>query len=311
VNFKHVNPHNVRWLVPTWALNQWTLSATLDGLLTDFYAANQSQRWDAKLQFWVAIEQTATKDWTVAIKTPDAAGEQPQDCGKVFIRGDGWSIAFPLNDILKGCPRADDLYTVYVHIIETEVPLQYVGITKRPWYDRLSQHRNRAANGSRLLFHRALRQHGDLNIGHGVLLTGVTNEAAMHFEEEVVALATLYPLGLNMIPGGAAGIAYLHKLGVTARSAEQRDAAVEKLADKSAGDPKTNPLCSARWEADQDFVNRVICGHGARLSVEQVEVIRSLSSVGRSSSDIASATGISHSRVRRVTDGLIYSRVRQ
>jgi hypothetical protein len=75
-------------------------------------------------------------------------------------------------------------------------------------------------------------------------------------------------------------------------------------------DGRPNPLCAARWEVDQDFINRVICGHGARLSVGEIETIRSLSNVGRLPSEIAAATGRDLRRVREVISGATYGRVK-
>jgi len=132
----------------------------------------------------------------------------------------------------------------------------------------------------------------------------------MDEEESLVDEFSLYPLGLNMIPGGFAGMAYLHKLGFTASSAKERDAVIEQIAQREtvAGNP--NPLCAARWAADQDFANRIICGHGNRLSVEQVLGIRALGSFGKPAEEIAQRMGLDDTRrVKRVLSGSRYSRV--
>lgn len=132
----------------------------------------------------------------------------------------------------------------------------------------------------------------------------------MSLEEEFVENLSLYPLGLNMIPGGFAGIRYLSTLGITARNAAERDEQMEALAARENVDGKPNPLCAARWVADQDFVNRVICGHSGRLTVAQVRQIRLHASFGRAVRDVSNVTGSSVSQVKRVLSGDAYGRVK-
>ena len=91
----------------------------------------------------------------------------------------------------------------------------YIGITRRSWQKRFKEHDRAARNGSRLLFHRALRDPGLQHIEHIVVRAGLTAAQALQLEEAEVERVSLSPLrgGLNMIPGGAAGIRYLRKMG--------------------------------------------------------------------------------------------------
>jgi len=91
----------------------------------------------------------------------------------------------------------------------------YVGITRRTWLERYRQHCNDMCRGSNLLFHRALR--GEVcHIGifeHIVERAGLTEKQALEIEEMEVekrSLHSLHPNGLNMIPGGYAGLKYVH-----------------------------------------------------------------------------------------------------
>ena len=93
--------------------------------------------------------------------------------------------------------------------------LLYVGRTKRTWLERYRQHCRDMGKGSNLLFHRGLR--GEIcDIGvleHIVERAGLTEKQALDIEEKEVekrSLYSLFPNGLNMIPGGNAGLKFVH-----------------------------------------------------------------------------------------------------
>lgn len=106
----------------------------------------------------------------------------------------------PHKDVKKG-------YTVYCHDFTVDgVDLSYYGITKRHWIVRLREHFS-----SPYLLGEQLRGASGWIISK-VVHAGLSYENAMKFEEDYVGNHTLYPKGLNIIPGGFAGIRHLHKL---------------------------------------------------------------------------------------------------
>lgn len=228
----------------------------------------------------------------------------------------GHRVAFPFAVILRGFPQPEGgQCVVYAHRLmvadekrRMEGPNVYLGITRRPWHERFQEHMRAAATGSQLLFHRALRVRK-----HGWLETAIdavgSYEQMMQREEEGVAEFALYPNGLNMIPGGFAGIRYLASMGLQARNAEERDARLVDLIQLPSVNGSPNPLCAARWKSDQEYVNSVICGHSGRLTLDQVRNTRMLAASGYDTPKIAGIIGDSAERVRRVLDNKRYQRV--
>lgn len=124
--------------------------------------------------------------------------------------------------------RLENTYTVYLHALLTneQKDLVYYGITKRGWNLRFNEHtRSAVAQKSRRLFARTLR---DLITARAeelygapdgkpklrglittIIATGLTHGEALNVEEAMVekySLVSKHPNGLNMIPGGAAGL---------------------------------------------------------------------------------------------------------
>jgi len=90
----------------------------------------------------------------------------------------------------------------------------YVGITKRTWQIRYQEHKYHSMKGSQLLFHQALREEKcDIGIiEHCVEKAGLSENEALNLEEEEVENRSLnikHKLGLNMIPGGKAGLKFI------------------------------------------------------------------------------------------------------
>ena len=307
MNFRNVNPHNVAWAVPRWALDPFALAAHMEVTFDAYFKEHPVRGWDKPLPFWVEM-LPREDDWSFDIRVP-VADDDKDRCGSLLINSAEWQIRLPLNEFLKGAPRSDGTHSVYLHSIQTETPLAYTGVTRRRWFERLSEHETEARRGSRYLFHRALRDHGSARKLHWVMFAGFDTEAAMKYEEELAAY-TLDPLGLNMIPGGYAGIRHLGSLGLLGVTRDNRQKIVEGLVNKEFVASRPNLLCAARWEADQDFVNRVVCGHSGRLSVDQVREIKALASIGWNADRIALATGLPQPRAMRVVRGARYGRVR-
>ena len=212
--------------------------------------------------------------------------------------------------------------------------LNYIGLTKQGWQKRFSQHLSKARSGSPLLFHQALRDNyvGARLIGHRVLALCETEKDAMDLEEWFVkggtredfsdpdafvgadewVFGTLYPKGLNMIPGGYAGLKVLHKMGVMKDNqpfnVDQRDnLLIEGL--KRGG--QANPLLAAHWN-DEDYATKVICGPEGRLQPPQIQEARTLGLLGRETSEITDIVGAKNERqIKSLLQGSTYSRIKK
>lgn len=311
MKLKNLSAENINQLVPRWMINPIVLARHVDDMLTELYASRKDMRprhWEDTLRFWVDATQLPNGEFMV--RAVEQEGEQDKlFLGQLVITAGRHTLSVALNDVLKGAIGLSGLHLLYSHTINCDVPLTYFGITKRRWFDRWQQHLSSASSGSPYVFHSALREHAEQKIIHRVIISGVSQEAAYHYEEQFVDEFSLYPMGLNMIPGGAAGIRYLHKLGLLARSSQERDEQVERLAARAdiAGNP--NPLCAARWASDQDYVNRVICGRAGRLSVDQVLTIRRLASFGKTPERVANMVCAPVAKVSGVLSGKVYGRV--
>lgn len=194
----------------------------------------------------------------------------------------------------------------------------YVGITRRCWKERWNEHLGAARRGSPYLFHSKIRE--ALEKGwiqeHSVNAVRLSEPEAMNAEELAVADYALYPdnpRGMNMIPGGYAGIKFLYRLGALSPQAvlnpDERPAVIENYLRDHPRKGVPNPLVSAMWK-DEGYAASVICGHPDHLSVEQVQLIRQLHESGFSPSAIAS---LAHARnvqqVERVIAGKTYRRI--
>ena len=307
----NINPHNVEHLAPAWIIDPFLLAKMLDEHLDSLFRDRpklKPKQWDKSLRFWVEVIQSGD-GWNIRAACPSGKHERVY-CGQVIVSLENRSLCFPLNAVLKGSDDLAGLHCIYMHSILCDCPLSYIGVSGRRWFDRYAEHRRAAEQGSHFIFHAALRDHAEKAIQHRVLVAGISHGTSMSLEEEFVENLSLYPRGLNLIPGGFAGIRYLSSLGITARNAAERDEQVEALAARENVDGKPNPLCAARWASDQDFVNRVICGHSGRLTVAQVRQIRMHASFGREFSDVADVTGSSVSQVKRVLSGDAYGRIK-
>lgn len=315
MKFKHVHIHNIRHLVPTWVIDAFALAKTIDQMLDVFYKqAPEFKPRDPhdQLDSWLEIDTTA-RPATIRFAIPDGG---PEFCGRVLLTcapviGTACQVDLPLNPFLKGADPAVDNHCVYLHAFQTEAPLGYFGITKKPWYERLKQHLKSARDGSPYLFHRAIREHQNVTVLHKVWMAAIDEENALRVEEDWVDMFSLYPLGLNMIPGGRAGIRYLHKLGVGhVKSAAHRDDILESLSGQPDLQSKPNPLCAARWAADPSYVERVICGHSGRLTAEQVRRVRMLKAFGKGSGEIQAIMGeFSRRQIDDLVRGSTYQRI--
>jgi hypothetical protein len=137
-------------------------------------------------------------------------------------------VEIPLRALLLGNPLLAGTYTLYLHALLTNQGSSFVyyGITKRGWSLRFNEHTRAAVaqKSKRLLAStlndlieaRAAELHGTVDdrpklagLVSAVCGVGMTRDAALEAEERMVdkySLASKHPYGLNMIPGGLAGL---------------------------------------------------------------------------------------------------------
>lgn len=142
-------------------------------------------------------------------------------------------VELPLRALLKGNPPIKDTYTLYLHALMTDRGdvFTYYGITKRGWSIRFDEHTRAAvAQKSKRLLARTLNELIEARVAErmGVIdprpklagivtaVCGIGMERAMAVaaEERMVekySLAAKHPFGLNMIPGGEAGIRHARR----------------------------------------------------------------------------------------------------
>lgn len=108
----------------------------------------------------------------------------------------------------------------------------YFGVTRRSFAERISEHFADMKGGGGHLLHAVWRDLENQNIPHRVIAQLVAQSSSedeiYDLEEQVVAETSLAPLGLNMIPGGRAGIRYLRSIGIPNAGFDNRDRLLAK-----------------------------------------------------------------------------------
>lgn len=301
---KHVNKKRAHMLLPDWVVDVDLCAETIDKLLVE------SGLYEANEKFWIEIDVSSGR---AEIKTPDEMVNN--QCVVIFynaksLLGAPCQIEIPVYELTCTDKESSGEYQLYYHAFHTDVPVAYWGITKNGWVKRLRQHLTTAKSGSGYAFHDAIRRHGLCATHHHILLANLNFETAMHYEEEFVR-GTLYPMGLNMIPGGHAGLKYLAKHGMGAKTLKQRDSAIASILKMKTINGKPNPLCAARWASDQDYINRVVCGHSGRLTVKQVQVVKALARFDYTDEEIMGVSGVEKKhQVKNIRSGKRYSKVK-
>ncbi len=236
-------------------------------------------------------------------------------------QGVGESIIVPVAMIVKGARDYSSTYQMYQHYFASDengksIPNGcYTGITKRGWRTRWNEHLRAATSGSHYLFHKAIRQwHQKAQCtAHVVIAAGMSEREAMAMEEAVVATDSLYPLGLNMVPGGNAGLVYLRKIGAIGHhervAPDARQKAVNQFFEHTSRKGLPNPLAAANW-LNSEYAEKVICSGPDRLKPQQIRDARYFSSLGRTAETIAENIGAkSVGQVQRLLAGETYSRI--
>lgn len=250
-------------------------------------------------------------------------------------------VSVPLQCVIKGWGEATRGHMIYEHHIapmdhaaaelgDQYKVARYIGLTSRNWQTRYREHQRDALTGSELLFHTTLASvlpvGGISQAGMGVFeivrrglsltselqYVNLTFDEAMQVEEKLVE-RTLHPAGLNMIPGGYAGIKFLHTLGFLNRAkatVEERDFAAAKYLHQLPHQRGPAPWISDRWQKDE-YYEQVVLNRSNTLNKEQVQQIREFGNEWKFSADIiARLSGASERQVRDVLSGKYYSRVK-
>ena len=250
-------------------------------------------------------------------------------------------VEIPLRYILKGLPDIESTFMVYLHVLRMEdgQNLVYYGITRRGWMKRFNEHISKAlTDDSPLLFHRTMREGilgrlqqlrppttpsekispAKVMAGnhHVVCGAGLTEEQAHQTEEYLVEKYSFgKPDGLNMIPGGKAGIRYLHKLkiidqGHAPTTDDEKESILERYIRANPRKGIPNALIASHWLNDE-YATSVICAAESRLSVEQIRKAREAASDGLDASEICRiVNGKSVRQIKMLLGGRTYVRVK-
>ena len=140
--------------------------------------------------------------------------------------------------------------------------------------------------------------------------------AAEEYLVDKYSLNSKHPNGLNMIPGGYAGIRALHKLRGTHpgkqdqfMSTEQRERLLDEFLLQNPRIGVRNPGVEEKWN-DSAYAEAVICGREDRLDPGQVREIRYLSATGFEPDVIMGRAGARNiQQVEGVLSGKHYSRI--
>jgi hypothetical protein len=247
----------------------------------------------------------------------------PQLTLSLIVERDGLCeiTALPLLMLLDGFPNCAGYHQVYQHEYlsdesnESLTNAAYIGVTKRGWRTRWAEHVRAAESGSQYRFHRAIRQwQGRARVTmHTVIACGLSERAAMQVEESLVERETLYPRGLNMVPGGNAGLAYLRRIGALGQrertTPDDIQSVVNRFFDHASRKGLPNPLAAANW-LNPEYAEKVICAGPDRLKPKQIRDARYLGSLGRDVAEIASIVGARNiAQIQRMLSGETYSRV--
>lgn len=215
------------------------------------------------------------------------------------------------------------LYHVYQHMLASNepgdrIPIgRYTGVTKRGWRARWQQHVTAANAGSNCLFHRTIRNfQQDVKtklMFHDIVACVNSEQTAMDIEEYFIDRDSLYPNGLNMIPGGNAGLAYLRKIGALGAKehvgVDDRELIINRFFDRTSRKGLPNPLAAANW-LNSDYAEKVICSGPDRLKPQQIRDARFFSSLGQDAETVAVRVGARNvEQIERMLSGRTYSRV--
>ncbi|NTV25430.1 MAG: hypothetical protein HGB01_04385 [Chlorobiaceae bacterium] len=249
-----------------------------------------------------------------------------------IIHKDGarWTFKIPLQFLLKDWGDANDGHQCYSHCIKLTrnsgnedddtsstglIEKCYSGITRRNWLKRLEEHLREVRQGDNKLFHLAWRESikGKDVVYHSYLqLVNLSYDEAMAWEERYVDTHSLYPKGLNMIPGGFKGLSHLYKHRITDHpivDLDERDRAIAEFVRQHPRKGMPNPFMTELWKDDEHYL-KVISSREKNLMPSQVLKIRELASAGYSITEITRDVGaLNEVQVKNVLAERTYKRV--
>lgn len=239
----------------------------------------------------------------------------------IFVDRGGFREVTALPIYLVTHPEYFGHYHIYRHSFLTDqngeqiANAGYTGVTKRGWRTRWAEHLRAANSGSHYRFHKAIKQWQGVatTTMHQIIGHAKTEHLAMAMEERIVARDTLYPLGLNMIPGGKEGLAYLRRIGAIGANervgVDDVQKVINRFFESTSRKGIPNPLAAANW-LDPNYAEKVICAGPDRLKPHQIRDARFLSSLGHDAEVVAERVGARNvDQVKRVLSGSTYSRI--
>ena len=153
----------------------------------------------------------------------------------------------------------------------------YIGLTGRGWVRRNQEHMRDAIRGSHYRCHQALRNYTTSD--SYLLAAGLSKDEANDLEEKWVDEYTLFPRGLNMIPGGRKGIKYLQSQGIKTRkghNSERNPQLVNQHYEVCRTTGKRNIFEPPVWSYDDEVMSRIVLGRNDTFSKNELSRIRYL-----------------------------------
>ena len=242
------------------------------GLINHLIDPNQTLKWVSMATFIVTDNPTP-----LSVVTPGAQNNQviPLGFRKTNI---------PLDFLLKGDELDEDTYHVYVHEIrdestesESTVFRPYIGITGRDWLLRFKEHQQEAYKDSYYRVHQAMK--ASPNVNSTLLATGLSYQEVNELEEKLVEEYSLFPKGLNMIPGGFAGIKYLNNRGHKTRkkhTSESNPDFINKDVRESKARGERSVFDTPVWAYDDDLMSKMVLSRPDTFSKNELASIRYL-----------------------------------
>ncbi|HCT6105543.1 TPA: hypothetical protein OT217_002844 [Escherichia coli] len=230
-------------------------------------------------------------------------------------------FSIPAHYLLSPQSQPNSAYVLYQHIFGNGASYPYdgyfyVGVTKRSWQKRWSEHKRAIINNSPLLFHRKFREEqlkGRITYVHHKVMA-ITNDLEQLYNAEELLVEGHWndERRLNMIPGGKSGLRYLRENGMLKESvvpiSDERDGIVSLWIKEHPRKGLPAPWMAEKWR-DNDWAIAQICCRDDRLSVDQVRAIRELAKQF-SAEEISIRIGAKDvNQVNRVIYGKTYSRI--
>jgi hypothetical protein len=236
------------------------------GLINPLIDPNQTLKWVSMITFVIIANPIVPTDKQLAT---------PLGFRKTSV---------PLDFLLKGDELDEDTYHLYVHEVRDESPelgldvfRSYIGITGRDWLLRFKEHQREAYKDSYYRVHKAMKI--SPNINSTLLATGLSYREVNELEEKLVEEHSLFPKGLNMIPGGFAGARYLNSRGHKTRkkhTSESNPDFINKDVRECKARGERSVFDPPVWAYDDDLMSRIVLSRPDTFSKGDLANIRYL-----------------------------------